>query len=173
MKDNKVLSDIASTLTGKPRAEVTIPIAPRPVPRWKKYCYRLLRKRIPQTSQKHRKFLIYPCKVGNMYRIAGRAALLPEEMRDGTLSAAILPLINLHLKDMVYIIAAGIQNNHQEPEPDLMEFIEENFDAEDLYQTLFPVLENMGMQSFLNSIVLAKGTVNILRPVTSPADGSE
>lgn len=77
------------------------------------------------------------------------------------------------MEDIIYIIAVGIQNSRREPDEDLKQFIRENFDAEDIYKTLFPVLENIGLQSFMNSIALAKGTVKILEPSASPIDGRE
>lgn len=108
-----------------------------------------------------------------MMRVAGRASLLPDELKEGSMVGAVMPLVHAHIEDVVYIIAVGIQNSKREPDEDLLRFINDNFDAEDIYSTLFPVLENVGLQSFMNSIALAKGTVKILEPSASPIDGRE
>ncbi|NII81750.1 MULTISPECIES: hypothetical protein [unclassified Pedobacter] len=172
MEEKDILQNITDTLIEKSVYTLKVPIKhPMPVPK-RAIIDKILRKPIvvPETV---REFNITPCIVGNMYRIAGRAVKLPGEILEGSMAGSLLPIINEHLSDLVYIVAAGIQNTKFEPEPDLIEFIEDNFEAEDLYQALLPILENLGMQSFLNSIALAKGTVKILKPNVSPIDGSE
>lgn len=171
MEEKEILSGIAGTITDKPVFTITIPVKEP-----KKSAYSIwdrIRFKARRLVQLERTFVINPCVVNNMYRIAGRAALLPDSIKNGTLSETVLPLITHHLDDIIYIVAAGIQNTKREPDHDLIEFIKDNFDAEDLYNCLNPVLENVGMQSFLNSIALAKGTVKILKPNASPKDGRE
>jgi hypothetical protein len=172
MKEKNILKNITETLTDKPKYELTIPVV------WsaelpKRTLWDRMRGKPAPSPERKRTFVLRPCKVGNMYRIAGRAAQLPHEIKQGSMSEVILPVIAEHLDDLVYIVASGIQNDHNEPSKELMLFIERNFDAEDLYSCLYPVLENVGMQSFLNSIALAKGTLTILKPSASPNDGSE
>lgn len=176
LQEENILSAVTETLTDKPRYKITIPVTWFPdLPKqtiWDK----ILRRPLPREPEKERTFVIYPCKVCNMYRIAGVASRLPNEIKGGTQSEVYLPLINEYIDDVVYVIAAGIQNNHLEPDPELIQFIERNFDGIDLYNCLQPVLENVNMESFFNSIVLIKGTVKILQPKeekTSPRDGSE
>lgn len=172
MEEKDILTAITDTIIDKPKHEITIPVTWHP-PVKRTWLDRVLRRPLP-VKEAERTFVIYPCKVGNMYRIAGRAAQLPAEVKEGTNAEVVLPLIHKHLKDVVYVVAAGIQNNHLEPDPELITFIEMNFDAADLYSCLDPVLESVGMQSFFNTIVLVMGTVKILKPEeTSPIDGSE
>jgi hypothetical protein len=177
MQNRKVHQGVVNTFTEKPKLTFTVPVSwvPPVEPVKRSLFDKVFRGKAIQlpSVETERTFTIYPCKVANMWRLAGAASELPEEIREGTLAEIVLPLINDHLTTIVYIVAAGIQNNHEEPSPDLIQFIERNFDSEDLYTALFPVLENIRMQSFLNSIVLAKGTVNILKPKASPTDGSE
>lgn len=160
--ENKLLSAVADTLIEKPKYEFTIDVSWQPPTKWYK-------RKQPQETE--RTFVINPCKVGSMYRIASKAQGLPKELQGGTYSEVYLPVIYKYINDIIYIVASGIQNNHLEPDPKLMLFIERNFDAIDLYNCLAAVLENINMESFFNSIVLIKGAVTILK--ASPADGSE
>ncbi|WP_124558696.1 hypothetical protein [Pedobacter sp. KBW01] len=172
MEEKEILQNIADTLIEKSVYTLKVPIK-EPLPATKRTLIdKVLRRPIVQ-PETVREFKINPCLVGNMYRIAGRAVKLPDEILESSMAASLLPIINEHLSDLVYIVAAGIQNTKREPDPELIEFIEDNFEAEDLYEALLPILENLGMQSFLNSIALAKGTVKILKPNVSPIDGSE
>ncbi|MBB6109711.1 hypothetical protein SAMN05421821_105129 [Mucilaginibacter lappiensis] len=182
MQDKEIYQGVVNTFTEKPKYTITIPISWRPevepVPPVKRSLFeRLFRGKPvqiePEPIPTEETFTIYPCKVANMWRVAGAATELPDEIKNGELAEVVLPLINDHLETIVYIVAAGIQNNHEEPSADLIKFIERNFDNQDLHTVLHYVLENVYMQSFLNSIVLAKGTVKILKPKTSPTDGSE
>lgn len=183
MTNNQIISALADTLTEKPRYQFTVAIrepkipAPYVAPKltfWDK----VTRKPIPITPEPEpieytRTFTVYPPVVNNMYRIAGRSANLPQEVIKGTVAEIVLPLILNHKDDIVYIIAAGIQNTKREPDLELIDFIQDNFDSEDLFNCLQAVLGGEWMQHFFNSIALAKGTVKILTPNASPLDGSE
>ncbi len=106
-----------------------------------------------------------------MYRVAGNAVLLVDKMYED--HADNFQFVNDNLPLITYIVAAAIQNNHLEPEPELIEFIENNVDGEDLYTMLLAAFNNSCMKDFSNSIVLMRGTVTILTPKASPKDGSE
>jgi hypothetical protein len=177
MTNRNIQQGVVNTFTEKPKFTITVPIswAPTLTPVKRSLFDLVFRGKGIQeaAAPTERTFIIHPCKVANMWRIAAAATDLPDEIKNGGLAEITLPLIKDHLETIVYIVAAGIQNTHEEPAPDLITFIERNFDNEDLYNTMFPVLENIGMQSFFNSIVLAKGTVKILEPKTSPTDGNE
>lgn len=172
MQEKEILQGIADTITGKPFT-ITIPIICKPEQPKRTLLERLLRKPLPPEPPKERVITISPCVVANMYRVAGRACSLPEEIISGSLTEAVLPLIPVHLPNIVYIVAAGIQNDHLEPDPELITFIERNFEQDQLFECMYEAIEGLKLQSFLNSIVLAKGTVKILQPETSPNDGSE
>lgn len=177
MQENQIISAIADVLSEKPRYEFTVPIRePKITVRPKRTLWNwIMRKPVAVSPpvELTRTFTVYPPVVNNMYRIAGRAANLPQEVVKGTVAEIILPLIYAHKDDIIYIIAAGIQNTKREPDAELMEFIGDNFDAEDLFNCLQAVLGGEWMQHFFNSIALAKGTVKILTPKASPLDGSE
>ena len=157
MEEKEILSAIADTFTDKPRHEFEVPITN--FTWWDRILFR-----------KKRKFTIYPCVVANSVRIAGRVVLLPDEIKQGDVGSDINKIIHEHSRDIIYIVACAIQNNRYEPEKWLIDFIANNFTNEQLYLPLYYSLDAVGMQSFLNTIVLAKG-VTILK--TSPIDGSE
>lgn len=166
MQEDEVLSGIGETLNEKEVYTFTIPINEhRKLTLWD----RLLRRKV-ETS---RTFTIYPCKTCNMVRVAGTAVRLPKEILDAGMSEAIMPLMVENIELMVYVVASAIQNNSREPKKSLLKFIRDNFDAIDMYNALHAALNGLEMESFLNSIVLAKGTLSILKPKTNPMDGSE
>lgn len=167
MEDKNIISAVVDALTGKVIYKFSVPV--RYIPE-RSLFDRLLRK--PNNQEKERHFEIWPCVVANQYRIAGKAITLPTELYED--STKMLLHVNDHLPTMVYIIAAAIQNDHLEPAADLIQFIERNFDNEDIYQALLASLQGQNLQSFLNSIVLMNAQAEILDPKkTSPVDGSE
>lgn len=168
MQEREILKSVTDTLTGKRIFEITVPVKWLPKPQWWNLIFR---KRKPAPA--YRTFEIWPCVVANQYRIAGNAALLTEQLSDNHSDNIQLIMDNQPL--VVYIVASAIQNNHLEPDEELVQFITNNFDHEDLYTSLRAAFSNMGMQSFSNSIALLKGTVKILKPdqEASPADGKE
>jgi hypothetical protein len=169
MEESEILRAVVDTLTGKRIFKITIPIKWNPKPSLNQRIQNLLKGTQTET---HRTFDIWPCIVSNQYRIAGNAALLIDGLFER--HSDNIQFICDNQPIVVYVVAAAIQNNHLEPDPALIEFIEKNFDGEDLYITLKAAFSNMGMQSFSNSIDLLKGTVKILQPEeASPSDGRE
>lgn len=176
MEEKFILKSITDTLTGKKVHQITVPIrvidpvAPIKHTWWDRV---IRRKPVPIHPEPitSRYFEIWPCIVKNQYRIAGNAALLIDGLNDN--HSDNIQFIQENQRIVAYIVAAAIQNNKFEPEPELIEFIEDNFDGEDLYTALRASFDNLGMQAFSNSIVLLKGTVTVLNQKTSPKDGSE
>lgn len=166
-EDRKTISEAAENLFDKDVFTLTVKVREQIAKRT--LLDRLSGKELPT----ERVFVIKPATVGTMLRIASKAVLLPETIFDGPEASTILPLIHNHIEDLVYIVAAAIQNNKHEPDHELIEFIKNNFDAKDLFDVLGPTLKNIDMASFFNSIVLVKGTERILLPKSSPLDGSE
>lgn len=175
MEEINILTSIVDTLTGKPVYRLTIPIKwlPDP-PKVKRSLWDwLTRKPMPVLPdlETYRTLEFWPCVVGNQYRVAGRAVLLPKEIFED--QSYNIDLIREHQPNIVYMVAAALQNNHLEPDPELITFIERNLDGIDLINTLIASFQALNMQSFTNSIVLMKGAVSILKPKASPNDGSE
>lgn len=175
MEERFILKSITDTLTSKRVHQITVKVRFVVEPEKVRYTIWDWLSRRPRPLQPepetHRTFEIWPCVVKNQYRIAGNAAMLVDSMSDDHSDNVKLILDNQPI--VAYIVASAIQNNHLEPDPKLVEFIENNFDGEDLYTALQASFDNLGMQAFSNSIVLLKGTVTILKPETSPNDGSE
>lgn len=168
-EDNKIVSAAIDTLTGKVLFTLNVPIRWVPsIPWWK----RIFRKK--KAPERIRTYYIWPCVVANQFRIVGKALTLPNEIyQDANL---LFPIFEQHQKTLVYIVAAAIQNNHLEPDPDLITFLERNIDGEDMLQVLQASLQQANMQSFFDSIVLMNGLVEIVNPSlkkASPQDGSE
>lgn len=167
MEDKEILKAIADTITEKPLYEMVVPVKWLPK--------RSIWDRITKSKSKpgtYRTLKFYPCVVANQYRIAGEAALLPEEIwEDHSMNVS---LINDHLPRIVYMIAAAIQNNHLEPSDDLIKFIERNLSGDQLLKALTASFQTLNMEAFTDSIILMKGTVKILMPEEmSPKDGRE
>jgi hypothetical protein len=185
MQDKEIVTGSANALTGKARFALTIQITAQQDAEPSKTLKRPFLEKLkelwskPQKSEPaketERTLIIYPCKVANMYRIAAAALQLPVEVVSGPLVKAILPLMSQPeiLDTILYIVASGIQNNHLEPDKSLIDFLKLNLDHEDMFLLMHHTLDNVGMDSFLNSIVLSRGTVDILLPEASPVDGSE
>lgn len=175
MNERFILKSITDTLTGKKVHEITVKVrvVEKPAPVRYNLWDKLMGKPRPilPEPETHRTFEIWPCVVTNQYRIAGNAALLIDGLHED--HSENIKFINSNQPIVAYIVASAIQNNHLEPESSLVEFIENNFDGEDLYTALKASFDNLGMQAFSNSIVLLKGTVEVLKPKTSPQDGSE
>ena len=170
MEEKELLQGVSDTLTDKPKLTFTVEVKHRTF--WDK----LLRK--PNT----RTFTIKSTVVANMYRVSARSLRLKEELvklidlSKNSANADIgvtMQLINDHLDDIVYVVAAVIQNDAEEPKASLKNFIRNNFDAEDLMNVLLPTLGSLNLPAFLNSIVLVKGTQGILKPKTSLKEPEE
>jgi hypothetical protein len=167
MEENQIIKAITSTLTDAPIYEMVIPV--RWVPKRKRSLWEWITRKPITSHETHRKFIFYPSVVANQYRIAGESALLTDVLYDDTRRN--LQFIPEHQKHIVYTVAAAIQNNHLEPEQDLIEFIERNFTGHQLREALMASFQTLNMEAFTDTIVLMKGTVRMMK--TSPTDGKE
>jgi hypothetical protein len=156
MLEQKIYENIAAAITDKPKLTLDIAVRNRT------WIDKILRR------PKVRTFKIYPCLTGNMYRIAGVASKLPEEVTGLTEETVALSIMNTNFDDIVYIVAAIIQNNRKVPSQKLQNFIKDNFDNQDIFACIYAGLANANMSSFLNSIVLMRGSSLILKPQTNP-----
>jgi len=175
MQENQIIRAVVDVLTGKVIYEFTIqvrkvkPVLPPKLTIWEK-----LKGVKPPTApepETERTFQIFPAVVVNQYRIAASALSLPVDLFDDP--TRMLAYVPAHLKTMVYIIAAAVQNNEEEPDPELIRFFELNLDNPDIVQILSASLQGTHMQSFLSSILLMQGEATILTSEGSPTDGSE
>ena len=166
MEEAEILKRVADLTIGRKLRDLVIPI--RYYTRKEKFINWVTR-----NKKKYRVFELYPSVTGNMIRIADKAMLLPDELIGNSLYELAIPLISKYGDHIVYIVAAGIQNNKLEPSRQLLAFVRDNFTSELLYDALYPILEGAGMQAFTSSTILIKGTDSILKPRIDPIDGSE
>lgn len=186
--EDKIISASVDTFLEKAKYTLTVPLL-EPITHYKEqipiykeqnWFERLTRKpkevieQDPEIDwiETERSFTIYPCKAANMARIARTALTLPLEIEGYYKSDTILPLIDQHLDTVLYVVAAGIQNNQHEPDPQLIEFLRINCDAIDLLHAAYYVMENVNMESFSNTTVLIRGAISIIKK-TGPIDRSE
>ncbi|MEO6522248.1 MAG: hypothetical protein ABIN91_11260 [Mucilaginibacter sp.] len=171
MEDKQILKAVADTFAGsKPLYEMVVPVrwlpmVPEPVFPKRTFLDRLLMRPIPPPApapETHRTLIFYPCVVANQYRIAGECALLPDAIfNDDSMNISLIPE---HQKRIVYIVASAIQNNHLEPDPELMLFIERNLTGEQLRDALVASFQSLNMEAFTDTIVLMRPMVKILKP---------
>lgn len=166
MEEQQILNRVADLTIGRKIKDLVIPI--RFYTRQQRFINWITR-----NKKKYKIFELYPSVTGNMIRIADRAMLLPDELVGNSLYEIAIPLISKHGEDVIYIVAAGIQNNKNEPSKELLSFVRDNFTNELIYEALYPILEGAGMQAFTSSTILIKGTDSILKPRIDPIDGSE
>ena len=112
----------------------------------------------------HHKFILSRLLVGNLQRVAKQAALLPNEMFGKQGYKPVLNLCDDHLDKLIYMVAVGIQNNRKEPGKKLLRVIREEFSIDDLNQSMHLLVVQMGINSFINCIVLIKGASVLQSP---------
>ncbi|TXK52391.1 hypothetical protein FVR03_01355 [Pontibacter qinzhouensis] len=168
MVDKQLLSQVAATVTEKPIVEVTITVKKRSF--WDKL-FRRPDKRL---------FEVKPTTVSSMYLMGERSILWDEKLfallgSDDPANniANALAVINANLEDVMYACAVVIQNDGKPPKKTLLKWLEDNTDALDLASIIVPLLGSTHMQAFLNSIVLVKGTGEVLKPKTSLKETGE
>lgn len=167
--DNEIIKAVADTLTDAPIYEMVVKVRVPEQPEVPKRTLmdRFLRKPLPPIAEPElfRTLIFYPCVVANQYRIAGECALLPEQIWQEV--EWNIPLLVEHQKRIVYIIAAALQNNHLEPEPALITFLERNMSGKQLARALVASYQTLNMEDFIDSIILMRAAVKILQPEMS------
>jgi hypothetical protein len=156
--------EVGEAFSDKPKA-VTITIRPL---NWKE---RLLMK--IGLMERQRVFKIYPILVGNRKRVSANASfVLPADLfTDGLLDIGkAWPVIQERTDDLIYVVATCIQNNREEPSKHLIDFLTWIDDVQ-FYNILDKSLSMVGVQSFIKSIILMKGSsvLNVKDPVAITA----
>lgn len=100
-------------------------------------------------------FTIRPLLAGNRFRIATTVELIPDDiLKQGIVKALMNPK---YLKDCIYIIGVGIQNDEYEPSKSLVNFIKYHCNDNDLFRLLDTIFATIPVRSFMNSTILIKG----------------
>ena len=175
MEDIKIIQGAVNALNEESIYEFTVRVVDvEPVIQPRRTLWdRITRKPLPTPiePETHRTFKIYESVVSNVYRIAGKAVSLPIDIFEE--EEKMLAYVPEHLPTMIYIIAAAIQNNHKEPDAELIRFLERNLTNSAVAKLLVSAMFNTNMQAFLISIVSMQAMASIVKPKTSPIDGNE
>jgi|GEM_PF-2386417 len=123
-----------------------------------------------ESQETERSFTIYPCKAANMIRIAEVALSAQEEVGPGIESDKCIPIVNNQTTNMLYAVAAGIQNNQHEPERSLIDFLRNNADAIDLHRAAHFSVENENMAPLFQHFCLDKKESDKLKNKADKAD---
>lgn len=167
MQEKDILSLVASTLTEEAKT-IEIDIVPST------WLQKLLIKKGFLKSKKV--YSIKPILVGNRYRISSVANRLPgDTFENGKLNLSkAWEAIEAHTEDFIYVVAVCIQNDRNAPSKRLLESLRWMDDKEFL-KILDASLSQVGVTSFMNSIILIKGAnvLNVQDPDVTPAAEQE
>lgn len=111
---------------------------------------------------------IKPQRVGNVYRIAGRAVTLNVEgilTRSDTIGT-MMDIMSKHGDDIIYIVACAIQNNHREPTATMIDIVKNEFEMQDILKIMQIAVGNYNIPAFLSSTALITGidALNVKSP---------
>lgn len=145
-----VLTKVAEVISEKP---VSISFSVKPKNKFEAW---LMRRNFKPSK---RFYEIKPQRVGNIYRIAGRAVKLNVAgiFNNTDTVGTIMRVMAEHGEDLFYIVAAAIQNDHNEPSPSLIETIKNEFEMEDMLKVLKVAIGNYNISDFMTSIALITG----------------
>lgn len=168
-KDEIVLRAVSETITEK---TITFNIDIKP----KNWFHALLINNKIRPSKRY--FEIKPQRVGNVYRIAGRAVsfdvgtLIDEDGKIlETLDriAVLMNLMNKYGKDIIYIVACILQNDNNEPSEKMLDIVRNEFEMHELLYVLRIGVANYNVNAFIHSIALITG-VDALKVKASPVE---
>lgn len=151
---NDVINKVSDTLTGEP-VLITVDVTP------KNFLYKLW-----YGKRKRKKvFTIHLITPGNMIRISKLLNSIDNSLYDlkenGNILDSNWQAIEKYTKVLVEITAIAITNKKEMPPKSLIDFIEYNFTAAELYSVLAVVIKQMDVASFMSTIISVKG-LNIL-----------
>lgn len=149
-QDKNTLKKVAEAITEKP---ITITVDVKP----KNKLQALLIKHGFKPSK--RIFDIKPQRVVNIYRIAGRAVKIDTGMLFQTEDriGSMIDVIHRHGEDIFYIVAAAIQNDHNEPSEKMIDIVKNEFEMNDILEVLKVAVSNYNITAFFSSIALIVG----------------
>lgn len=106
-----------------------------------------------------RVFKIEPQRVINIYRIAGRVVTINTGNAFKTIDriGVLMDVMSRHGKDIFYIVACMIQNDHNEPTEKMLKIVENELEMSDLLTILKIAVSNYDVADFLTSITLIVG----------------
>jgi hypothetical protein len=152
---DNVLQNVASTVVSE---GVTLVVDIR-----RKWWEKLLRR----PSQ--RVFHIHPITLGSLVQISKRLLSIDTNISDmKNLLEMNYHLMEDHTRTAAEVVAIAIHNKPGEPPAALVRFIINTFTAKEVFSTLSIVIKQMDVTSFMSSIILVKGGMNVIE--MSPKD---
>lgn len=170
-EEKEILKKVSETVTEKPLLTFDVDI--KPTGDFKKLHQWLIDRKLRPSK---RYFIIKPQRVGNVYRIAGRAVSfnvdgliddkgnIPDELDK---VGVLIKLMVDYGQDIFYIVAAAIQNDDQEPSEALIKIVRNEFEMLDLLKVLRVAVGNYNITAFIHTIALITG-VDALKTKVSP-----
>jgi hypothetical protein len=166
MQDNQILSAVADTVLEKAtRIEVEI-VNPR---WWESIGIRL------KMIKPVRSFSIKPATLGTMVRISQLLLdidISPYQAGNNVLISS-LPVLKNDGEKVVQAFAAAISNNRAGPSKSLIAFLRNNVTASDLMKIQKVVLTHLNVVPFMNTIILMRGGMSLLKPGEKIASGEQ
>jgi len=157
---------------GKLRYIMTVPVIWRPAPKTS-FMDRFKKTEPVREFETSREFVFETTVVGKVSQIVSKIIDLPNELYGDTPAELAINVVDKNYKDMVYIIAASSLNSVEEPSKELLKFIEMNFTFDMLKQGAQIAITQLGLDMFLNCLMILKGTSNVLNPKTLNLDESK
>lgn len=151
------------TESGKLRYIMTVPITWRPEPKVT-FLDRLKKKAAEPVLEDAREFVFDTMAVGKIGKVVDKIIGMPDELYGDSPAELAIDVVEKYYKDMVYIVAAASFRRNEEPNPELLEFIEMNFTFDMLREGAQIAVTQIGFDAFLNCLMIFKGTSNILKP---------
>lgn len=112
---------------------------------------------------KERVFDINPLCFGTMIKISRLLLDIDIEIfKKGNMLDAVYKVLDAQGDSIATIVAMAIVNRKQDPDRSLIEFIKDNFTAQEILQAVMIVVKQMDVTSFMTSIVSMRG-LNLLQ----------
>lgn len=114
-------------------------------------------------APKEKLFEIHPLNFGTMIKISRLLLDIDVEVfKKSTMLDSVYRVLNANGDSIAMIVATAIVNRKKDPDPALVDFIKDNFTAQELLSCVMIVLKQMDVTSFMTSIVSMRG-INLLQ----------
>lgn len=126
---------------------------------------------------KVRKYSLNQITYGNLIRISKLLVDIELSALDKLTTDNIIDqstqLIGKHGDSLAKVIAIAMHNKRTEPPPKLIDFVKDNFTAQELFGVLVVVIRQMDVKSFMHTIISIKGASILEKTVVSATGASK
>lgn len=109
-------------------------------------------------------FEFEPSVVNTMYKVAEIAATLPTQIYGASDEAAVLRAISKETDKVLKMIALSIHNYHTPVPKELINYLKDNLNTITMLEAFNYTLQALGMENFLQCLILAGGNIKISQP---------